>query len=160
MAAVEPIPEDLKGIIAYLVVSDARKAVEYYQKAMGAELLGTFDAPDGRVAHGELKIGENIFYLSDDFPEMGDGKSSTPEALGGTAVSMHLYVEDTDAAIERAVSAGATVAMPAEDMFWGDRHGRIVDPFGHTWGFSTHIKDVSEQEMAEASKAMFEQMGQ
>ena len=112
-------------------------------------------APDGRIMHAAIRIGGSMVFLVDDFPEHCGGKSSTPIALGGTPVTLHHYVLDCDAAIKRAQDAGAKVQMPATDMFWGDRYGMVVDPYGHKWSFATHIKDLTPEEMQANMKAAF-----
>lgn len=153
---VKPIPDGAEGVIPHLVVDDANKAIEFYQQAFGAELVRKSPAPDGkRLMHAELKIGKSHIYLNDDFPEYSNGKSHTPTALGGSPVVLHRYVENCDAAIKRAEKAGAKITMPPQDQFWGDRYGTIRDPFGHTWSFATHIKDVSPEEMAKAMEEAF-----
>jgi PhnB protein len=129
------------GIVPHLVVSNGPAAIEFYKKAFAAEEVMRMPAEDGkRLMHAELQIGGSKLYLCDDFPEYCGGKSRTPEALGGSTVTLHQAVRDCDAAIKRAAEAGATVTMPAEDMFWGDRYGQVKDPFGHTWSFSTPLK--------------------
>jgi len=105
--------------------------------------------------HAELKIDNQIVYLCDDFPEFCGGTSRHPKTLGATPVTVHKYVKDCDAAIAKAEKAGGTVSMPATDMFWGDRYGKVTDPYGHEWSFATHIKDMTPEEMAEAGKAAF-----
>lgn len=144
-----------KGLVPHLVVDGAAKALEFYAKAFGAEETCRMPSPDGRLMHAEMTIGDQTIFLCDDFPEYCGGKSRTPTALGGSTVTIHRYVKDCDAAIAKAEKAGATVLMPAEDMFWGDRYGSVTDPFGHTWSFATHIKDMTPEEMAEAGKAAF-----
>ena len=115
-------------------------------------------APDGkRIMHAAIRIGKSIVFLVDDFPEYRGGQSMTPTALKGTPVSLHLYVENCDDAIKRAIDAGATVTMPAQDMFWGDRYGAVTDPFGHQWSFATHIKDLTPEEMQAGMKHAFAQ---
>lgn len=154
----KPIPEGREGIIPHLVFDSSVEAIAFYKKAFGAEEISCLPAPDGkRTMHAEIRIGQSIVYLADDFPEYCGGKSQTPHALGGSPVSLHLYVEDCDAMVERAVSAGATVQMPPADMFWGDRYGSVVDPFGHVWSFATHLRDLTPEEMMEGMKAAFEQ---
>jgi PhnB protein len=155
MAKTRAIPEDKEGIIPHLVVRDAATAIEFYKKAFGAEEVMRLPAPDGRVLHAALAIGGTHVFLADDFPEWCGGKSRHPTALGGTPVTLHQYVNDVDAAIRRAQSAGATVKMPADDMFWGDRYGVIEDPFGHQWSLATHTRDVTPEEMSRAAKQMF-----
>ena len=125
------------AITAHLVVGGAAKAIEFYKKAFGAEEVARVPAEDGkRLMHAHLKIGDADLFLVDDFPEFCGGKSSDPLKLGGCSVTLHQYVPDADAAIAKAGAAGAKVTMPAQDMFWGDRYGQVVDPFGHTWSFA------------------------
>ena len=129
------------AITPHLVVKGAKQAVEFYKKALGAEEVYRMPAEDGeRLMHAHLKVGDAEFFLCDDFPEYCGGQSSHPRALGGTSVTLHQYVPDADAAIARAAEAGATVKMPAQDMFWGDRYGQVVDPFGHLWSFAHKLQ--------------------
>jgi uncharacterized glyoxalase superfamily protein PhnB len=153
----QPIPGH-ENLIPHLVCSPCSEAIEFYKKAFGAEETFRLPAPDGRrIMHASIKIGKSIVMLADDFPEFRGGKASTPIALKGTPVTIHQYVEDCDAAIKRATDAGASVLMPAADMFWGDRYGAVTDPFGHKWSFGTHLKDMSPTEMEAAMKAAFAQ---
>ena len=154
MAKTRPIPEGQEGLIPHLVVKDAAKAIQFYKSAFGAEELSRVPSPDGRIVHAALRIASTHVYLADDFPEFCGGKPRNPSALGGTPVTFHHYVNDTDAAIKRAQSAGATVKAPAQDMFWGDRYGVVEDPFGHQWAFATHIKDVTPDEIARGAREM------
>jgi PhnB protein len=150
MAKVKPVPEGSHTITPALVVKNGRKAIEFYKAAFGATELGVMLGPDGRsVMHAELKIGDSKIYLGDEMPDMG---AVSPQTLGGSPVSLNIYTEDCDAMFKRAVAAGATVKMPLMDMFWGDRYGKVVDPFGHHWGISTHKEDVSEAEMEKRGK--------
>jgi uncharacterized glyoxalase superfamily protein PhnB len=143
--SVRPIPEGFHTLTPSLTVHNATEAIEFYKRAFGAEELSRAPAPDGRrIWHAELKIGDSRLMLNDEFPEMGGGRG--PRSLGGTATSLHLYVRDADAVFKRAVEAGATVSMPIMDAFWGDRYGKVTDPFGHEWGIATHKEDVSEEE--------------
>jgi uncharacterized glyoxalase superfamily protein PhnB len=152
----QPIPPGQEHLIPHLVCERCSEAIEFYKKAFGAEELGRMPAPDGRrIMHAALRIGKSVLFLADDFPEYCGGKASSPLALKGTPVSIHHYVENCDAAIKRAQEAGATVVMPATDMFWGDRYGVVTDPYGHKWSFGTHVKDVSPEEMQAATKAAF-----
>ena len=129
------------GIVAHLVVKDANAAIEFYKKAFGAKELMKMPAEDAtRLMHAELQIGPSTVYLCDDFPEYCGGKSRTPATLGGTPVTLHQYVPNVDAAMAKAQEFGATVTMPAQDMFWGDRYGKVQDPFGHDWSFATPLK--------------------
>ena len=153
--SVKPIPEGHEGLIAHLVVDGAKEAIEFYSKAFGAKLILSHPMPDGsKLMHAELKIGSSVVYLADDFPEFG-GSPRNPKALGGSPVNLHFYVKDVDAAIKRAGDAGAEISMEPADMFWGDRYGKVTDPFGHEWSFATHIADPTEEEMKEAAEAMF-----
>ena len=145
MAKVNPIPPGNNTVTPGLIVKDGLKAIEFYKTAFGAKELGVSTGPDGKgVMHAELQIGDSKVYLGDEMPDMG---ALSPQTLGGSPVSLNLYVEDCDAVIAKAVAAGAKVTMPAADMFWGDRYGKITDPFGHNWGVATHIEDVSKEEM-------------
>ena len=160
MSNANPIPAGCEGIIAHLVVDGAAKAIEFYKKAFGAEEVIRMPTPDGtKLLHAEFKIGKSLLYLADDFPEFGS-KPRSPKALGGTPVNIHQYSADTDAAIKRAADAGATVVMPAPDMFWGDRFGKVQDPFGHEWSFATHISEPTPEEMAKAVEEMFSEAPQ
>lgn len=153
--SVKPIPDGCERIIPHITVKGASKAIEFYKKAFGATVRHEMKHPDGRIMHADLRVGDSVIYLNDDFPEMCGGKERNPQALGGTPCTLHFYVKDTDAAVKKAKDAGATVTMEPEDMFWGDRYGTVQDPFGHTWSFATRVKDMSPEEMAEASKAAF-----
>jgi uncharacterized glyoxalase superfamily protein PhnB len=157
MANVKPIPEGCEGLIPHLVVDNAAEAIEFYTKAFGAQEIYRAAMPDGKkIMHAEVRIGSGVVYLSDDFPEW-TGKSRAPKALGGSPLNIHRYVEDVDATIKRAEAAGAKVTMPPEDQFWGDRYGKLTDPYGHEWAFATHIKDVTPEEMQKAAEEMFAQ---
>lgn len=148
----KPIPAGHEGFIPHLVLSDASAAMEFYKKAFGAEEISRMPAPDGkRLWHAEMRIGDRVFYLADDFPEAFGGKARSPKALGASPVTIHMYVEDIDKSFERATAAGATATMPPMDMFWGDRYGNLTDPFGHTWGLATHLKDMTPEEMNQAA---------
>jgi uncharacterized glyoxalase superfamily protein PhnB len=151
------IPAGREGLIPHLVCSPCADAIEFYKKAFGAEEMDRAPAPDGRIMHAAIRIGGAPLFLVDDFPEYCGGKSQTPKSLGGTPVTIHRYVEDCDAAIERAQKAGATVQMPPADMFWGDRYGVVVDPFGHSWSFATHLRDLTPEEIAKGMEAAFAQ---
>jgi len=151
-----PIPAGQEGLIPHLVCSPAADAIEFYKKAFGAEEVRRLPAPDGnRLMHAAIRIDGKYVFLADDFPEYCGGKSQSPKGLGGTPVTIHRYVRDCDAAMARATKAGATVVMPAADMFWGDRYGLVTDPFGHSWSFATHLKDLTPEETAKAAKAAF-----
>jgi PhnB protein len=153
--AVNPIPEGYHSLQIYLAVEDASKAIDFYKEAFGAEETIRMPGPDGSVAHAELQIGDSKLMLSDPFPQ---ATVRPPSERGGTTASIFMYVEDADATFEQAQQAGATVASPLEDMFWGDRFGTLADPFGHVWSVATHKEDLSEEEMAERSKAAMAEM--
>ncbi len=144
---VKPIPEGYHSVTPYLVIKDAGKAIDWYVKALGAQELYRIPGPDGRLMHAEIKIGDSVLMLADEMPERG-GKG--PQSLGGTPVSLMVYCENSDALFNRAVGAGATVRMPMEDAFWGDRLGMVVDPFGHLWSFATQKKKLSRDEVKSA----------
>ena len=145
----KPIPEGYHTVTPYLAVEDAAKAIEYYKRAFGAKERVKMEAPDGKIGHAELEIGDSLVMLSDPFPQ---GSTKPPKELGGTSASVFLYVEDVDSVVQDAVDAGATVAMPVENQFWGDRFGTVTDPFGHLWSIATHVEDVPPEEMAERAK--------
>ena len=148
----------LKGatIIAHLIVNDGPKAVDFYKKAFGAEILGVQKTPDGKVMHAELSVGGARLMLADEFPGMGSGSAKT---LGGSPVVLNLYVqEDVDGLFNQAVGAGGTVVMPLANQFWGDRYGQIKDPFGHLWALGQHVEDVAPEEMERRAREAFAQM--
>ena len=146
---VKPIPEGYHTATPYLIVDDAAEAIAYYTKAFGAKERGRMQAPGGKIGHAELEIGDSIVMLSDPFP---GAVTRPPKELGGATGSVFLYVEDVDAVVERAVDAGATVSMEVADQFWGDRYGKITDPFGHQWGLAQHVEDVAPEEMKRRSQ--------
>ena len=157
---VKAIPDGFHSITPGLVVRGGLKALEFYKAAFGAEVISRMDTPDGKVMHAEFRIGNSIVMLGEECPDWG---VVAPETLGGSPVSLNVYVEDCDAVFNRAVEAGAAVKMPVADMFWGDRYGKITDPFGHSWGILTHVKDLTEEEVkaaaAEAMAAMAAEQG-
>jgi PhnB protein len=155
-AKVKAIPDGFHTITPHLTVRDAHRALEFYQKAFGAEVFHVAPAPGGKVMHAALKIGDSILMLNDEFPEYGGDPA--PSAEGGTGVSLHIYLENVDAAFERAVSAGASVKMPVMDQFWGDRYGQLMDPFGHRWSLATHTRDMSPEEMQKEQEQAFAKM--
>jgi PhnB protein len=146
----KPIPDGYHTVTPYIAVDGAADAIEYYKQTFGANERMRMDGPDGSIAHAEIEIGDSLVMISDPFPQ---STVKPPRTLGGTSASIMLYVEDVDAVVKRAVDAGATVEMEPQDMFWGDRFGTVVDPFGHTWSVATHIEDVSPEEVAERGKA-------
>lgn len=144
-----------QSMTPYLTVSNAAAAIDFYKKAFGAEEIARHAAPDGkRLMHAHLKVMGMDLMLSDDFPEHM-GRSRTPEAFGGSPVTLHLHTDDVNTLWENAVAAGAKVTMPLADQFWGDRYGQFTDPFGHSWSAGQTIKQVTEDEMQEAAKAAF-----
>jgi len=157
-ASVKPIPEGFHTVTPALTIKGAAEAIEFYKKALGAQELMRMPNPDGKIGHAELKIGDSIIFINDEMPMPGCAQS--PQTLGGFTGTLYLYVEDVDKAFQRAVSAGGKATMPVTDMFWGDRHGSFVDPFGHTWGLSTRVRDLSEREIEEGAKKFFAEMAQ
>jgi PhnB protein len=153
--SVKAIPEGYHTLTPHMTVRDAMRAIEFYKQAFGATERGVMKGPDGKVMHAELKIGDSIFMLAEEFPQFG---CLSPQSTGGSSMGLHIYTEDVDTAFDRAVKAGATVEMPAMDMFWGDRYGKLVDPFGHKWSIATHKKDLSMDEMKAAQEAAMKQM--
>jgi len=150
MATVKPIPDGYPQVIPYLSVDGASAAIDFYTKVLGAKERMRMPAPGGKIGHAELEIGDSLVMLADVFPDMG-GK--TPEALGGTPVTVMVYVEDVDSVFDRAIKAGAKAERPVENQFYGDRAGQFVDPFGHKWFVATHIEDVPADEMAKRAAA-------
>lgn len=151
----QPIPHGFHTVTPTLIVRNGAEAIEFYKKALGAEEIMRLAGPDGKIAHAELKIGDSIVFLSDENLAMG---SKSPQTLGGTASSLYLYVEDVDTAFRRALNAGGKETVPVTDMFWGDRFGNFADPYGHSWGLSTHTQDLTNQEVEEGAKSFFAQM--
>ena len=144
MAKVDPIPSNYPRVSPYLSVDGAARAIDFYCQVFGATERGRMAGPDGSIGHAELEIGDSLIMLSDPFPEMG---APTPKALGGSAVTVMVYVEDVDAVFNRAIEAGAKEISPVQDQFYGDRSGQFEDPFGHRWNVASHIEDVSPEEM-------------
>jgi uncharacterized glyoxalase superfamily protein PhnB len=154
--SVKPVPDGYHSITPALTVRDAARAIEFYKSAFGAtDRGGVMKGPDGKVMHAELKIGDSIIMLSDEFPQYG---ALAPQSVGGTSMSLHIYLDGVDAAFDRAVKAGAEVEMPVMDQFWGDRYGKLKDPFGHKWSIATHTKDLSMDEMKQGMDDAMEQM--
>jgi PhnB protein len=148
--AVKPIPDGYHSVTPYLIIGAAAEAIEFYKTAFGAIELMRMPAPGGKIGHAEIKIGDSPIMLADEFPEMG---YKSPQTLGGSPVSIMIYVEDVDAVFDQAVGAGAKVQRPVKDQFYGDRMGTLEDPFGHVWHVSTHKEDVSAEEMERRAKA-------
>jgi len=149
---VKAIPAGHNTACPYLAIKNADKALEFYKKAFGATEIYKLLMPDGRLGHAEIRLGDSVIMMADEFPEFG-GKA--PETLGGTPVSIHLYVEDVDAVFKRALAAGAKERKPVVDQFYGDRSGQLEDPFGHVWWVATHKEDVAPEEMQKRVHAMF-----
>ena len=141
---VKPVPEGMRSVTPHLVCAGAADALAFYQNAFGAVETSRLAGPPGKLLHATMRIGDSVVMLSDEFPDFG---SLGPKALGGSAVVIHLYVDDADAFAARAVAAGARITMPVADMFWGDRYGQLEDPFGHRWSVGTHVRDVSPEQM-------------
>jgi len=150
------VPAGYHTVTPYLVCRDAGAAIDFYKKAFGAKEKLRMPGPDGSIMHAEILVGDSHIMLGDENPQMG---AQSPQALGGSPVVVFLYVKDVDALFARATAAGATVTMPLMDMFWGDRYGKLKDPFGHEWSAATHIEDVSPREMARRGQEAFAQMG-
>jgi len=150
LMAVKPIPDGYPQVIPYLSVDGASAAIDFYAKVFGAKERLRMPSPDGKIGHAELMIGESMIMLADVFPAMG---GQSPKSIGGTPVTMMVYVEDVDAVFNTAVSAGATAERPVENQFYGDRAGQFVDPFGHKWFVATHVEDVPPDEMEKRAAA-------
>ncbi|HEV8112901.1 MAG TPA: VOC family protein [Planctomycetota bacterium] len=150
MPAAKPIPDGFHSLTPHIVVKGAAKAIDFYKKAFGAEEINRAAMPDGSIMHALLRVGDSMLMLNDEFPQMN---AMGPTSIGGTAVTLHLYVQDADKAWQRAVQAGAKVKMPIADMFWGDRYGIVSDPFGHDWAIATHTKDLAPDQIMAAAKA-------
>ena len=152
MSPVQPIPDGYPRVSPYLCVNGANAALDFYRSVFGATERMRMPAPDGKIGHAELQIGDSVIMLSDEYPEMG---IRSPRAIGGSPVTISVYVEDVDAVFNRAVAAGATSLRAVENQFYGDRSGQFEDPFGHRWSVATHVEDVSPDEMAKrAASAM------
>jgi PhnB protein len=148
------LPKGLNTATPYLIMHNAVAAVEFYKTVFGAQELVRLPGPDGKIAHCEIKIGDSVIMLADEFPGI---VAFSPKALGGSSVSILLYVEDVDATVKRACEAGAKVIQPVEDKFYGDRAGTLMDPFGHQWNIATHKEDVSPEELQRRSYTMYEE---
>ncbi|WP_297919532.1 VOC family protein [Metallibacterium sp.] len=150
MSKVKAIPDGMRSLTPHLVCRGAAAAIDFYGRAFDAIEQFRLPGPDGRLVHACVLIGDSQLFLVDEMPEHG---ALGPRALKGSPVTIHLQVQDADATFARAVQAGATVSMPLADMFWGDRYGRVTDPFGHSWSIATHVRDVSPDDMVAAMKA-------
>jgi PhnB protein len=154
---VQPIPPGYHSVTPYLVVNDAARAIEFYQRAFGAKEIMRMDGPHGKIAHAELKIGDSMIMISDEMPGTG---CRSPQSLGGSTGGIFLYFDNVDNVFQQATSAGAKVDMPLADQFWGDRYGKLTDPFGHSWSLATHKEDVTPEEMKKRAKEAMAKMGQ
>jgi len=150
MSNVKPIPEGFHSVTPYLFVRNAAGAMDFYKDVFGAAELVRMRGPDGRIMHAELKIGDSIVMLADENPSLG---IMSPQMVGGFSVGMHMYVENADSVVQKAVAAGAKILRPIKDQFYGDRSGTVLDPFGHMWSISTHVEDVSPDEMKQRMAA-------
>ena len=153
MSKVHYIPEGFNSVTPYLVIKGAAEAIEYYKNVFGATVVVRMDGPNGTVGHAELQIGDSRIMLADENPSMGQGHTSAT-SMGGSPVSLYVYVPDCDKVIDKAVAGKAKILKPVQDQFYGDRSGFIRDPFGHFWGIATHKEDVSAEEMNERMKKM------
>lgn len=151
MSSVKPIPEGYHTATPYLIVDGAANALDFYAKAFGAKEMFRMPGPDGKIGHSEFKIGDSIFMMADEHPQMG---ARGPKAYGGSPISIMLYVEDVDIVFNRAIAAGASVERPVEDKFYGDRAGGLYDPFGHRWYIATHKEDVAPSELQRRMAAL------
>ncbi len=150
MAEVKPIPDGYPQVTPYLCIDGASAAIDFYREVFAASERMRMPAPDGKVGHAELEVGDSIIMLADESPDMG---AKSPKTVGGSPVSIMVYVEDVDATFAAALAAGATETQPLEDKFYGDRSGDIEDPFGHRWSLATHVEDVSPEEMQRRMEA-------
>jgi PhnB protein len=151
MSDVKPIPDNYPRVTPYLYIDGAAEAIEYYGKVLGATERGRMGGPDGKIGHAELEIGDSLVMLADEHPDMG---ALGPKKVGGSPVTIHVYVEDVDAAFERAIEGGGKEIRAVQDQFYGDRSGMFEDPFGHTWNVASHVEEVPPDEMAKRAAAM------
>ena len=151
------VPSGYHSVTPSIIVRDAAKAIDFYKRAFGAEEVTRMPGPDGKIMHAEIRIGDSIVMLGEENEQWG---TRSPMSTNGLPGSLHIYVADADAAFERAVRAGAKVRMPLEDVFWGDRYGKITDPFGHEWGIATRVKEMTHEEMRRAGEAWMAQAAQ
>lgn len=154
---VKPIPAGFHTVTPYLVVNNASAAIEFYKRAFGAQEKERMAGPNGKIGHAELRIGDSIVMLADEMPGMG---TRSPQSLGGCSTGIFLYVDNVDATFQKAVSAGGKSDQAPQDMFWGDRYGKLTDPFGHQWSLATHKEDVSADELAKRAKDAMAKMAQ
>ena len=153
---VKPVPEGYHTATPYLIFQDAAPAIDFYKKAFAATEIMRMNGPDGKVSHAEIKIGDSVIMLG----SAPGNDLATPQKLNGSSVSIFLYLPDVNSTFRQAVSAGAKAVQPLEDMFWGDRFGRLVDPFGHSWSLATHVEDVAPAEMGKRAQEAAAKMAQ
>jgi PhnB protein len=151
---VKPVPSGYHTVTPYLTLSNAASAIDFYKRAFGATEIFRMNGPDGKIGHAEIKIGDSMRMLGDESPR-SEGRS--PQSLGGSTAGIFLYVEDVDTVFDAAVKAGAKVQQPLTNMFWGDRYGKLSDPFGHHWALATHVEDVAPEEMEKRMRAAMPQ---
>jgi PhnB protein len=151
---VQPVPVGYHTVTPYLIVRNAARALDFYKRAFGATELCRMADPSGKIGHAEIRIGNSCIMLADEFPEMG---ARSPESIGGSPISLYVYVENVDTVAQQAIDAGATVDQPVKDQFYGDRSGCFLDPFGHKWTISTHIEDLSPEEIDKRARAAIQQ---
>jgi len=156
MSNVKPIPEGYASVTPYLYLRGAAKAIEYYKKVFGATEITRMPGPGGRVMHAEIRIGNSMVMLADESPEMG---ALSPESLGGVASGLHVYLENVDAVVQKAIDAGGKILRPVQNQFYGDRSGMFSDPFGHRWNVGTHVEDVTPEEMKKRMAATSQAAG-
>ena len=149
---VKPIPDGFHSVTPFIVVNNAIKALDFYKKAFDAKEIYKFPTPDGKIMHAMMQIGDSFVMLSDEFLSMG---MRSPTTVGGTSVTLHLYVEDADKIFKQAIAAGAVVTMPIIDVFWGDRYGIVMDKYGHSWAIATHKIDLTSEGLRKAAKDYF-----
>jgi len=156
-ANAKPIPDGYHTVTPYIVVNNAAQAIEFYKRAFDAQEVHRMQSPDGKIGHAELRIGDSVVMLADEFPGM---ECRSPQSLHGTTVGIFLYVKDVDASYKKATAAGAQATQQPTDMFWGDRYGKLMDPFGHSWSLATHKEDVAPEEMRRRSQEQMAKMSQ
>ncbi|MDQ3003507.1 MAG: VOC family protein [Fibrobacterota bacterium] len=150
----KPVPDGYHSVTPYITVIGAAEAIEFYKKAFGAVEFFRMPMPDGKVGHAEIQIGDSRIMLSDEFPEMSDAVAKSPKTLGGTSFGLNVFLPDVDAQFKIAIEAGGKERRPVETQFYGDRSGTLEDPFGHIWILSTHVEDISPEEMAKRMESM------
>jgi PhnB protein len=157
MTKVQAVPKGFHTLTPHLIIRGAADAVEFYKQAFGAEEIVRMLSPERKILHAELQIGDSIIFICEEMPQMG---CNGPEALGGTPVTIHIYVDDVDTLFNCAVMAGATVTMPVNNMFWGDRYGKLSDPFGHNWSIASKVEELTGEEIQKRQEAFFKEIAQ